>query len=193
MGYSDFLKGIVDIRAGYTSVHTVKAVFVLGERQCGRKALMKELSLNEASVKTMLNRMKENGLIDMSYRGSILTKKGCVIFSNMRKNISGPKAIGRNSVTVSKYNIAYLVRNAASRINKGIEQRDQAILMGADGLTTLVYKKKLFMPGLEKWTIPAEIKGAFDAKENDVILIGSAKKESIADFASLNAALRITI
>ncbi len=191
MGYSDFLKGIVDIRAGYTFVHTVKAVLVLGERQCGRNTLMKELSLNEAPVKTMLNRMKENDLIEMSYRGSILTKKGRVIFTSLRKNISGPMKIGRNDVTVSKYNIAYLVRNAASRIKKGIEQRDQAILMGADGLTTLIYKKKLFMPGLENWAIPAEIKNAFDAKENDVILVGSAKKESIADFASLNAALSI--
>lgn len=181
----------MDIRAGYTSVHTVKAVLILGERQCGRNILMKELSLNEAPIKTMLNRMKENGLIEMSYRGSILTKKGRVIFTSLRRNISGPMKIGRNSATVSKYNIAYLVRNAASRIKKGIEQRDQAILMGADGLTTLVYKKKLFMPGLEKWSTPAEIKNAFDAKENDVILIGSAKKESIADFASLNAALSI--
>lgn len=181
----------IDTRANYASVHVVKAMLLLGKRMQGRESLMKELMLNEASAKTLLKNLEKKALIKSGYTGSCLTKKGLGFVALFNEKISGPAEIAITGITMSDYNIAYLVRNAAPRIKKGVEQRDQAILMGADGLTTLVYRKKLFMPGLEKWKIPPELKNIFALKENDIILIGSAKNQRKADLAALNAAINL--
>ena len=62
--------------------------------------------------------------------------------------------------------------------------------MGADGLTTLVYNDHLRMAGV-KWKVPEELNKIFDYRKGDVLLIGSAKDGRTAEFASLNAAIRL--
>ncbi len=181
----------IDIRANYASVHVVKALLLIDKEKCGRERLMKELALNEASARTMLRNLEKNGLIKSSYRGRLLAPRGRKFIEALNKKVSGPAMVMKTGITMSDCNIAYLVKNAARKIRKGVEQRDQAILMGAQGLTTLLHRKKLFMPGLEKWKVPREISSMFELKEDDVILIGSAKNAVKADLAALNAAINL--
>ena len=79
----------------------------------------------------------------------ILSNKGQEIFERIKKIIRQVK-FPDTSITVSEHNSAVLVRGMASKINKGIEQRDAAIIAGARGATTLLYDEgRLFMPGVE--------------------------------------------
>lgn len=186
------LKLKIDKRSGYSLVHAVKTIMLLGEEPSGREKLIRKLNLNEASVRTLLSKLEKNGLIEKSTRGRILTDKGRGFFYFLKRNLIGPITVSRTKVTVSKYNIAYIVRKRARKIKKGLEQRDQAILMGADGLTTITYDKTLKIPGLNR-KVPDSIKNLFNLEKGDVILIGSAKSKDMADLAALNAALLLLI
>jgi len=177
------LNFLIDNRAGYTAGHIIKA-FLLFKKPIGRNKLMKELYLNEASTRTLIKNLEKNKLIIPSVKGCILTKKGMVIFNYIKKNISGPYKLKKGKYGVSNFNIAYVFRKKANKIKLGLEQRDEAIRFGADGLTTLIYRKKLFAPGLPSHFIEGiEIK---DLKNNDVVLIGSAKSQKIAEISTLN-------
>lgn len=178
----------IDIRANYALAHVVKAILLIGEADTGRERLMKSLGLNEAPARTLLNNLERNKLVKATPKGHIFTEGGRKLFAYLRSNISGPEKIAKTPMTLSRHNIAYLVRGKATKIRHGIEQRDQAILMGADGLTTLVYNGHLHMAGV-KWKVPEELNKIFDYRKGDVLLIGSAKDGRTAEFASLNAAI----
>jgi len=172
----------IDKRSGFHRAHVVKAILLL-EKPMGRKKLMKELNLNEASTRTLIKTLEKNKIIKPSTKGCLLTKKGKKMLKLLKRNIRGPYEVEKSDITISKYNIAYIVRNKSGKINKGIEQRDEAIKIGADGLTTLIYDKTLRVPGVGrsvKW-----LSKKLDIKERDVVLIGSAKDKHTADLAAL--------
>ena len=138
----------IDKRSGYSMVHVAKAILLIGENPLGREKLINKLGLNEAPVRTLLTRLEASGYVTPTARGHVLTKKGKKIFSYLKGNITGPKKIDVNKIALSKHNVAYLVKKRANKIRFGMEQRDEAIFLGADGLTTLIYNNGLVMPAI---------------------------------------------
>jgi len=179
----------IDKRSGYSIAHAVKTIMLIGQNHIGRERLMKRLALNEASARTLLRRLEKQGYVTPGTAGHELTEKGKRLFLYVSKNVSGPKIIVDKKIAVSKYNVAYLIRHKTGKIRHGIEQRDQAIPLGAEGLITLVYDNGLVMPGL-KLRVP-QLNNLFEFKDGDVLLIGSAKTEVLADIAALNSAIRL--
>ncbi len=180
----------IDSRSGYSIAHVAKAIMVIGKNPIGREKLMKKLSLNEASARTLLKRLEKSGYVAATAKGHGLTEKGKCLFARISRNIIGPKSISADGVAVSRHNVAYLVKNKEKKIRFGVEQRDEAIRLGADGLITLIYSNGLVMPGI-KWRVSNSISKLFDFNNGDVLLIGSAKTENIAELAALNSALRL--
>lgn len=184
-------ENLVDRRSDYSAAHVMKALTVLHEGISGREKLMKELGLGEATVKTLLRRLKKEKMVKAASRGHVLSRKGIMIVKAFMKNMDGPKRLGATSAAVSECNIAYLVRKKASKISRGIEQRDSAIMAGADGLTTFVSTKSgIMMPHSGK-RAPGEISGMFRSRIGDVILVASAKDFITADIAALGAAMEL--
>ncbi len=171
-----------DKRSGYSESHVLKAVLLM-EGPIGREKIMKFLSLNEASARTILNFLKKNGLVKSTNKGHEPTKKCKKIIKYLKANIKGPLIFGKKSITISEKNVAYIVKNRANKIRYGIEQRDQAIIMGASGLTTIIKKGKLSIPGMK-----TNLDLGIEMEDGDVLLIGSANDEKIAEFAALYAA-----
>ncbi|MDH5199458.1 MAG: hypothetical protein OEW93_01105 [Candidatus Bathyarchaeota archaeon] len=99
------------------------------------------------------------------------------------------------NITVGSRNYAVLVRDAGGSVDKGIEQRDAALIAGADGATTLVYDgEKLVMPGVEVEVDPSTAKHILDAFKpcrGDVVIIGSARDPLDAEIGAKSAALRL--
>lgn len=184
------ISGLVDRRAGYSEAHVIMALLLLNEMPHGRFLLMKKLHLNEASSRTLLLKMESNGYSKSSPYGHILTKKGIEFVKKLRKRVIGPINIGKTPLTLWKNNIAYVVRNGAKKVETGIEQRDIAVQLGASGMTTLVYKGRLFIPNVNR-KVPEAVEKLFKLKENDAVLIGSADSEEKASLASLYAAYKI--
>ena len=184
------LSELVDRRAGYSEAHAIMALLLLNEMPHGRFLLMKKLHLNEASARTLLLKMEFRKYSKSSPRGHVLTKKGIKFVKQIRKKIIGPINIGKTSLTLWKNNVAYVVRNGANNVESGIEQRDIAIQLGASGMTTLVYKGRLFIPNVKR-KVPVDVEKLFNLEKNDAVLIGSADSEEKASIASLYAAYKI--
>lgn len=188
-------KNLIDARASYSAVDIVKVLFLLSEKPMGRHQLMEEMKLGEAPVKTLIKRLNKNDLIKRTTKGSILTKKGTLLVNKILENISKPVEIDIDEYTVGKYNFAVLVKKASSKVRSGIEQRDEAIKIGADGATTLVCKNdRLFFPGCDRNVIDLEkiLHKIFKIENEDVVIIGSGSTKKKAEEASIIVALSLT-
>ena len=188
-------KNLIDIRSSYSNAHVVKVLFLLSERPMGRHQLMKEMGLGEATIKTLIKRLIKNNLIKKTTKGNVLTKKGTLFVKKILKNISRPVEIVIKEYTVGKYNYAVLVKKASSKVRSGIEQRDEAIKIGADGATTLVCKSgRLIFPGCDRkiFDLDKILHKNFKIKNGDVIIIGSGSTKKKAEEASIISALSLT-
>lgn len=143
----------------------------------GRKQLTTELGVGEGSMRTILTQLKKRGLITSSRGGHALTTKG-------KRLLGKPFEFTRvdvGNLAVGKVNIATIVRGAAVKIGRGIEQRDEAIKAGAAGATILVYKGgKLRFPdefsSAEKYSSSTkQLIETFGPKDGDVIIVGTAE------------------
>lgn len=189
---NNLFKDLIDIRASYSSVHIVKTLFLLSEKPMGRFQLMRETGVGEAPIKTLIKRLKKNKLLESSTKGNVLTKRGDELLKEILTKISKPIKIDITDYSVGKYNTAILVKNSSKKVRFGVEQRDEAIKIGADGATTLIYSdNRLVFPGCDKKITELEktLRKHFNVENGDVIVIGSGSTKKISEEASIKVAL----
>ncbi|MEM3522086.1 MAG: DUF4443 domain-containing protein, partial [Candidatus Bathyarchaeia archaeon] len=143
-------------------------------------------------------RLKKFKIINTSRKGCRLTSQGLKIYKKLKERIVKKIEVPKSSLTISEFNFGVLIKNAASHIRYGIEQRDAAVKTGAKGVTTLIFKNgKLFVPPFEECKTEEWLKDIrelyelFKPKENDVILICGAEKIEIAEKGAIMAALTL--
>ena len=162
-----------------------------------RDLLKKELSLGEGSIKTLVKHLKITNMIMTSNAGTILTKRGEKLISQILLCIPKETVIPKSSITVGKFNYVVLVKNIANSIRSGIEQRDVAIKSGAMGATTLIFKDGKFLISgtnfnalVEELYVQKTLIKNLHPDDNDVIIIGSDNHNTqYAEIAAKNAAL----
>ncbi len=167
-----------------------RALELIGEHgPVGRKKLADKLGVGEGSMRTILSRLKDEDLITSSPRGHLLTDKGKQkLDREPRKFLK----IDAGDLTVASTNVATMVRDASENVDKGIEQRDEAIKVGAEGATVIVFRDgDLKLPDSEE-EIDAQIRSKlldfFDPSENDIIVVATADNEKDAERGALAAA-----
>ncbi|MDI6884411.1 MAG: DUF4443 domain-containing protein [Hadesarchaea archaeon] len=173
----------------FSEIHVRMALDIVAKHgRVGRKQLTEELGVGEGSVRTILNQLKERELITSSRGGHALTAKG-------RRSLGKPFELIQVDVgglTVGEVNVATIVRGAAAKVKRGIEQRDEAIKAGAAGATVLIFREgKLQFPGgfLKVGKRPTEVlMKSFNPREGDVIIIGSARDVVTAEAGAKAAA-----
>jgi predicted transcriptional regulator len=153
----------------------------------GRKKLSDEIELGEGSIRTIIKLLKKLGLIEASELGCKLTRKGTRLIRYLNSKIGPALPLSKSFLAVGEANFGVLVKKAGFKVKNGIKQRDAAIKLGADAATTLIFKKEgLILPPMnkllnEEWpNLAKEVYQAFQPKENDVIIICSAKNKSLA-------------
>lgn len=177
----------------YDVIHVLKALELIGSRLgVGRQQLARELRIGEGSTRTLIRRLRDEGLIEVERGGMTLTGRGRSIlsyFQGLMRSMSVPPTPS----TVSEKNHAVLVRGAAPLIRFGVEQRDVALLAGARGATTLIYDGEDFqMPGLKRGVEPELsklLREGLKPEAGDVIIIGTAEEEWAAEMGAKAAAL----
>ncbi|MBT0160522.1 hypothetical protein G4O51_11130 [Candidatus Bathyarchaeota archaeon A05DMB-2] len=183
----------------FIEVHVIKALETINAKGgVGRTKLSELLGLGVGATRTLVKHLRNEGLIEVSRSGIVLSKFGEKVFSDLRYRISKEIEIPKSPLTVGSFNVAVLIRNAAGSVKYGVEQRDAAIKAGAFGATTLVLSRnKLTMPGVSK-DIFQKIQPIHDTlisklkpTENDVIIIGSANEKRAAEFGAKTAALEL--
>ncbi len=181
----------------FVEVHVIKTLMVIGsEGPVGRGRLARAIMLGEGAIRTLLRHLERQGLIKTSKAGIALTENGRKVFSELQSEIGIAVEVPRSSITVGSFNIAVLVKNGARAIKGGIEQRDAAIAIGAQGATTLTFKgNELIMPLVSEDVfrdvpqIRDRLMSELKPGENDVIVIGSAHDKLTAEFGAIAAAL----
>ena len=183
----------------FTEAHVIKALEVISAGEgVGRIKLSEILGLGEGATRTLVRHLKNEGMIEVSKSGMMLSKSGEKVFSDLRSRISEEIEIPESPLTVGLFNVAVLIRNAADSVKYGVEQRDAAIKVGALGATTLVFSRnKLTMPGVSEdifqktQPILHALISKLKPRENDVIIIGSADEKRTAEFGAKTAAFEL--
>ena len=183
----------------FIEVHVIKALETISAGECvGRIKLSEMLGLGGGATRTLVRHLRNEGMIEVSRSGIVLSKFGEEVFSDLRSRISEEIEIPRSFLTMGSFDVAVLIRNAAGSVKYGVEQRDAAIKVGALGATTLVFSRnKLTIPGVSE-DVLQKIQPIQDAlisklkpRENDVIIIGSADEKRAAEFGAKTAALEL--
>jgi DNA-binding MarR family transcriptional regulator len=193
------LKQVTDVEVvgktpAFLEAHVLKALELIGASSIGRGQLAKELRLGEGTIRTLVGRLKGLGLLSTSRGGMTLTESGREILSGLHELLMSAD-IPETTMTVDSRNHAVLVYGAAGVVRKGIEQRDQALMAGAKGATTLVREGgRLLMPGMEDPLDPdviEYIEEAMNPANGDVVIIGSSDDAFLAEIGAKSAALKL--
>jgi DNA-binding transcriptional regulator LsrR (DeoR family) len=182
---------------GYISAHVLKTLEIIeSELGVGRQQLAKRLDLGEGSARTMVKHLRNNGLLEISRKGMILTDEGRELLNEIRKRITSTE-IHPTGLTVSNNDYAVLIRGVTSRIKSGVEQRDSALLAGAKGATTLIYRgDKFHVPSMNVETtdtMTKELIARLRPQDGDVIVIGTADTPLQAEIGAKAAALAMLV
>jgi hypothetical protein len=186
-------------KPGFEITDVIKLFFLLGEGSPkGRKSLSEELKLGEGSVRTLLNRLQEGGLVKMERGGCRLTESGASIYREFAKMITQPKPVDAGPLSQGAWNYTILIRGSAVKIRSGLEQRDAAVRAGANGATTLIYVAGRFsLPSADvdvEKTYPSSfwktLRDLLNPKDGDSIIIVGAGYAKAAERGALTAALQ---
>jgi len=184
----------------FDSVHVFKLLQLIErKRHVSRNLLCQELALGEGSIKTLVKHLKMKGLIQSTKRGTTMTEKGRKITSEILLLIPRETTIPKCSIALGKFNYAVLVKGFSFAVKLGIEQRDEAIRIGALGATTLLFNDgKFIMPSETNYdSLKSEshiyrlLIDKLNPEQDDIIIIGSDNEDRrIAELAAKNAVLK---
>lgn len=184
----------------FSIFHLTKAFELITEEgPMGRGKLSTALKIGEGATRTLLNRLKDAGLIRVSKQGCFLTKRGEKIWKKYRSVFPQKVRLGKSELTLNAFNVAVRVKGCGDKVMAGVEQRDAAVKAGAKGATTLIFKdKRVMVPAISEdaaLDFPVayrQIAGQLELKENDVIVIGCADSWDKAEHGALAAAWTLT-
>ena len=110
----------------FTAAHLLYALSLLREKRIGRKQLADALRIGEGTVRTILARLSNEALIEISRPGVSLSTEGISFLESIESRIMWGE-FPSTDLTVSEYNLFGLIRKAADRVRYGVERRDQAL------------------------------------------------------------------
>lgn len=185
---------------GFTREHTLLAFMSLdASKPTGRQALASESGLGEGSMRTILKKFRQAGLVDIDQSGVRLTVGGVRAHAAISKKLSIPVVLQGSSLTVGDCQACIVVRSSGGSISSGIQQRDASIRQGADGATSYSYRGDRFtLPGgssdcekdfpSETWT---KIRSELRPSDGDAVIVCGARDETTARLGALSAALTL--
>ena len=172
--------------------HVYKTLSVLTDgRRKGRKQLADRIGVGEGSMRTIVDHLREEGLIDVKQTGIKINKKGQEFIGRLPLQVY---VLDVPEITLGLRSVAVQVKGAAPKISSGMKQRDQAIKAGADGATTIIVRgDRLTVPvdydlDKERPEVAAAIRRLFDLSDDDVIMIGTSTELQRAEEGAMAAA-----
>ena len=124
----------------FSMFHIFYALELVARKPIGRNKLAEKLNVGEGAIRTIIRRLKDSGLIVTSRVGCTLTDRGLGVWKNFESSFPKRVEIEKTSLTTSEYNYAFLVKNKGHKVKSGIDQRDAAIMGGAQRALVTVFK-----------------------------------------------------
>lgn len=177
----------------FSDYHVYKTLSVLSDgTRKGRKQLADKVGVGEGSMRTIVECIRDSGYIDVKQTGIKITKKGTEFFNTIPLEIY---TLVKSDIVKEKKTVAVQVKGVSNKITTGMDQRDRAMIAGADGaITVVVNNGKLQIPGgIELGTVYPEttsvLSQLFDLDDGDIIIIGIAPDLELAEEGAVTAAL----
>ncbi len=178
----------------FSASHIFFALELMAEKPVGRNKLAKQLEVGEGAIRTIINRLKDAGLIETSKEGCNLTSKGLSVWRQFAEHFPKRVEIGKTELIKADCNYAFQVKNRGHKIKSGIEQRDAAIVAGATRAVVIVSKQghltiESVSNNLEKEFPEAasQILKTIQPENNDVIIIVGAATQQKAKHGAFAA------
>jgi len=178
-------------------------LYIASKEPIGRYKLSKELELSDSSIRTIIKYFKELGLIKaIPKQGHVLSSEGKKLVKEIKKKLIDIRTdLDLKELTIGKFDAVCQLRNVASKVKDGVTQRDEAIKVGADGATTIIFEKnQLFIPPKpieDLREINEEIHGTltshFRLQDGDVLIVGTASDRKKAMEATIASALTLLL
>jgi predicted transcriptional regulator len=183
----------------FNAAHVVKALEIIADYgSVGRISLSNRLELGIGTTRTILKHLKKEELIVSSRNGFAFSEHGKQLFQSLRSRISEGLEVPNSPLSVGPVVIAVLVRDAAHKVGRGVEQRNTAIRVGASGATTLIFSCNKLTMASKRNHIPSVASDILDIlvsklnpKENDAIIVGSGESRLNAEIGAIMAALEL--
>ena len=180
----------------YVKTDIIRA-FLLIKENISRNELVSKLGLGEGTVRTILNILKEKGLICSTKQGHSLTEKGNLFLKKTEKSIVVKRLILEDFYPNLK-KVVILLKKVGKNIKISFEQRDIAVKQGADGAVILKFDNNLYIPDADinfKENYKKaynEILKCFDFKKGDILTICFAESLRNAENGALAIALSMS-
>ena len=182
----------------FTSLHLIKVLELIAEGPIGRGKLAKKLGIGEGTIRTIIKRLKDSNLIEISKNGCHLTNFGKDFWKKFKEKIPKKVFLEKNEFSLAEYTVAVLIKKCGSKVRIGMQQRDAAIMAGAEGATTLVVKDgKIILPGVSDDVAKdypvayRQIVKLLKPEHDDVVIVGTGETKEKAEYGALAAALTL--
>ena len=166
----------------FTIFHVFYALELMAQKPLGRNKLAELLHVGDGAVRTIIGRLRDADLIEISKVGCSLTQKGRDIWRQFDSIFPKQVDISKSELSNLDFNHAFLVKNAAQKVGSGIDQRDAAIIAGARKAFVIVCKGghlriESVSNNVENQypKIATQILELMKPQENDVIIVASAE------------------
>jgi hypothetical protein len=172
--------------------HILKALWCLKESPLSRKDLSMKIGIGEGSTRKLLEYMETEGWASSSRKGIILGEGGADLLESLGFRATEVEA---GSLTVGDKDFGICLGECVDKVSNGIEQRDEAMKVGALGATTLVFRNGTltlsdgFDIEAAEPVISQTLIRAFDLSETDVLILGSAPSVELAQNGAFAAAV----
>ena len=124
----------------FTIFHVFYSLELLSQTSLGRNKLAEKLNVGDGAVRTIISRLRDAGLIEISKEGCRLTEKGLETWRQIEEVFPKRIVIPRFELAPSEFNFAFLVKKSGQKVKSGIDQRDAAIIAGARKALVIVFK-----------------------------------------------------
>ncbi len=125
--------------------HILKSIQMMKfEKYVSRASLCQKLCLGEGSVKTIILHLKKAEYVDSIKSGTYLLDKGHCMIDEISKYIVTEIPVKQTKFLPSYFNHAVILKNISNDIVDGMQQRDFAIVAGANTALTITVKENKF-------------------------------------------------
>ena len=99
----------------------LKALWAIGKSSSsvGRHKLGQLTGLGQGEVRTLISRLKDNGLIEVDPRGITFAEKGKREFDSISRLIPYSGAVDASELALGDFSWVVIIRDKAARIKKG--------------------------------------------------------------------------
>jgi hypothetical protein len=159
----------------FLPLDVLRAIWKLEVRK-GRGRLSAELGIGEWSTRTILKLLKKEGFVDATPMGYKLTREGFKLLRELKESITGMNSLTPSLLTADKRSVGMLLR--CRKPASILDVRDEAVRMGASGITLLSFKggKFYFVDSgdeMQSSYLPSlkEINDKFKFQNGDMLLL----------------------